>query len=230
MTQRLYRLASFRQHPPMHTRFGQDVAGIATGLGNDQIHIWRLRYHQAQRREPLLALLGGYLGVPAAAVRLVEGEHGRPELAEPEQAWLQFNWSHSGDAALVALARGMTPGIDLERLRPRARAMQIAERFFHPMETAALAALDTAEREHAFLRLWTGKEAVLKAMGCGISFGLDRLQLAVAPATPRVLALQGDDPQHWQLHAVQVDAGYVASVAWRGRERTMACWTLADSV
>jgi len=213
----------------MRTSFGQDIAGVAAGLGNDQIHIWRLRYDKAQRREPLLALLGVYLGMPAAAVRLVEGEHGRPELADPAQAWLRFNWSHSGDGALVALARGTAPGVDIERLRPRARAMQIAERFFHPMETAALAALDAGERERAFLCLWTGKEAVLKAMGCGIAFGLDRLQLAVAPAAPRVLALQGDDPLQWQLHAVQAGTGYVASVAWRGPERAVVYGTLADS-
>ncbi|GLQ91332.1 4'-phosphopantetheinyl transferase family protein [Dyella acidisoli] len=213
----------------MRTTQGQDVAGIAAGLDNHQIHVWRLRYDRAQRREPLCALLSIYLGVPAASISLEDGEHGRPELAEPLHQILQFNWSHSGDAALIAVARDVAPGIDIERLRPRAHAMQLAERFFHPEETAALAALNAAEQEPAFLQLWTGKEAVLKAMGRGIAFGLDRLRLTVMPMQPSVLWVDGDDPAQWQLHTLPAGADHVASVAWRGPDRVIANWTLADS-
>lgn len=213
----------------MRTLQGQHVADIAARLGDDQIHVWRLRYEKARRREPLCALLGIYLGLPAKAVALIDGKHGRPELAQPLSRVLQFNWSHSGDAALIAVARDVAPGIDIERLRPRAHAMQLAERFFHPEETAALAALDASEQESAFLRLWTGKEAVLKAMGRGIAFGLDRLRLAVTPAEPRLIWLEGDDPAQWQLHALPAGIDHIASMAWRGPERVIASWTLADS-
>jgi len=214
----------------MRTTQGQHVADIAARLGDDQIHVWRLRYEKARRREPLCELLGIYLGLPATAVALVDGAHGRPELAQPLRHALQFNWSHSGDAALIAVARNVAPGIDIERLRPRAHAMPLAERFFHPEETAALAALDASEQASAFLRLWTGKEAVLKAMGRGIAFGLDRLRLAVTPAEPRLIWLDGDDPAQWQLHALPAGVDHLASVAWRGPDLTIANWTLADSV
>lgn len=213
----------------MRTVQGQDVAGIAAGLGNDQIHVWQLRYERAQRREPLCALLGMYLDMPAHAVTLVDGEHGRPELAEPSQRTLQFNWSHSRNTALIAVTRGVTPGIDLEHVRPRAHAMQLAQRFFHPDEAAALAVLPASEQEAAFLQLWTGKEAVLKATGRGIAFGLDRLRLAVAPAPPQLIWIDGDDPAQWRLHALSAGAGHVASLAWRGPDRRIAHWTLADS-
>lgn len=212
----------------MRTTLSQHVPDIAAGLDDDQIHVWRLRYVRAQRRAPLCTLLSMYLGLPVEGIALVEGEHGRPELAAPWNGLLQFNWSHSGDVALIALARSVAPGVDIERLRPRASAMQLAQRFFHPEETAALALLDASARERTFLQLWTGKEAVLKAMGRGIAFGLDRLRLAVAPAAPEVIWLDGDDAAQWQLHSLEVDPGHVASVAWRGPARTIACWTLAD--
>lgn len=224
----LYRKLAFRQHARMRTTLGQDVAGIAAGLGNDQIHLWRLAYGRVRGRAPLRSLLGVYLGLPAEAVTLVEGEHGKPELAEPWGRWLQFNWSHSGEVALVAIARGCSPGVDIERLRPRPRALELAERFFHPEETAALAKLDDSQREQAFLELWTAKEAVLKAMGRGIAFGLERLRLAVAPALPRLLWLDSDDAAQWQLRPLSPGQGYVASVAWRGPTRDIAFWTLAD--
>ncbi|WP_233840280.1 4'-phosphopantetheinyl transferase superfamily protein [Dyella sp. 2HG41-7] len=213
----------------MQTSLGQDVADMAAALDGDTIHVWQLRYERTQRREPLRALLGAYLGLSADAVAFVEGEHGRPELAEPWNRHLQFNWSHSGDIALVALARGIVPGIDVERLRPRAHAMEIAERFFHPDETSALTALDDAQRDQGFLQLWTGKEAVLKAMGRGIAFGLDRLRLTVSPATPQLIWLDGDDATQWQLQPISLNAGYVACVAWRGPAQAIVMGTLADS-
>lgn len=224
----LYRTAAFRQHAPMHTTPGQGVASMAATLDNATIHVWRLGYERARGREPLRALLGAYLNVPADAVVLVEREHGRPELAEPWNRCLQFNWSHSGDTALIALARSVVPGIDVEHLRSRARAMEVAERFFHRDETSALAVLDVAQREHAFLQLWTGKEAVLKAMGRGIAFGLDRLCLTVSPAAPRLVWLEGDDAAQWQLQPLPLGSDFVACVAWRGPPQTIVMGTLAD--
>lgn len=225
---RLCRAASFRQHARMQTTEGQDVASIAATLDNDTIHVWRLRYERAQRREPLRALLGVYLNQSADAVALVESAHGRPELAEPWNRRLQFNWSHSGDSALVAIARGVVPGIDVERVRPRAHVMQVAKRFFHPDETSALMALDVAQRERAFLQLWTSKEAVLKAMGRGIAFGLDRLCLTVFPATPRLIWIDGDDAAQWRLHSFWLGTDYVACLAWCGAPQAIVIGTLAD--
>ena len=212
----------------MRTSLGHDVAGIAAGLGKHNIHVWLLNYSRTQRREPLRALLGVYLALPADAVVLVDDEHGRPELASPWNQFLQFNWSHSVDTAIIAIAQGVTPGIDIERIRPRPRAMQLAERFFHREETAALYALENGQRERAFLELWTGKEAVLKALGRGLAFGLDRLRLTAAPVA-RLLWLDGDDASQWQLHRLDLGTDHVASVAWRGPSRTIDVQTLADS-
>jgi 4'-phosphopantetheinyl transferase len=211
----------------MQTTLGQDVARIAASLGNDSIHVWQLAYRRTMQRDPLRALLAVYLGVSPDALAFVDDAHGRPELASPWNGLLQFNWSHSVDRALVAVARDVVPGIDLERIRPRPRAMALAERFFHPSETADLAALDEARREHAFLKLWTGKEAVLKALGRGVAFGLHRLQLDMTPPA-RLLWLDGDDPTQWQLHCIDVGSGYLASVAWRGPPHRVDIRTLAD--
>ncbi|RUL63309.1 4'-phosphopantetheinyl transferase superfamily protein [Dyella dinghuensis] len=213
----------------MRTTLGQDVAGIAACLDNDVIHVWLLDYRRELRREPLKALLGVYLGLPAEDVILHDDEHGRPELATPWNSLLQFNWSHSGGKALIAIARGIMPGIDIERFHARPRALDIAERFFHPRETAALTALDDSQRERAFVQLWTGKEAVVKALGRGIAFGLQRFCISVPPAPAQVLWLDGEDAAQWQLHALDTDAQHVASLAWRGPSRTIAVWTLAEA-
>ena len=211
----------------MRTTLGQDVAGIAAGLDKYRVHVWVLNYRRAQQREPLRALLGVYLGLPADALVLINDAHGRPELAAPWNQFLQFNWSHSVDKAIIAVAHGVTPGIDIERIRPRPRALELAERFFHRDETAALRAVSEEQRERVFLELWTCKEAVLKALGRGLAFGLDRLRFTLAP-TANLLWLDGDDAALWQLHRLDLGPDHVASVAWRGPSRAVDVWTLAD--
>jgi 4'-phosphopantetheinyl transferase len=226
---RLSRAAAIRQHVWMRTTLGHDVASIASGLNSNTIHVWLLKYQRSSQREPLRALLSVYLGLPAETVVLVDGEHGRPELAPPWNQLLQFNWSHSGGKAVIAVARGIAPGIDIEQVRPRPRAMELAERFFHPDEIKALRALDVSKREYRFLELWTGKEAVLKALGRGVAFGLHRLRLSMLQDAPGLVWLDGDDAIAWQFRRLDIDADHVASLAWRGPPRSIDVWTLAES-
>lgn len=202
---------------PSHTVHDQLLADARLDLDDDAIHVWRLPYRRQHGREPLLALLAAYLGVTASELRLVESEYGRPELAEPGK--LSFNWSHCDDLAVVAIARGIAPGIDLERLRERPRALEIAHRYFTPGEAEALAALDDASRSAAFLRLWTAKEAVLKALGRGIAFGLHRLHFGLDTTNTSLHWLDEDVAAHWQLHDLPIDAAHVATLAWRGAAR-----------
>src|SRR5512139_3797885 len=150
---------------------------LAEGLGDDEIHVWAIPYAPASGRAPLRRLLPRYLGTRADAVELADGTHGRPELAGLRRNELRFNWSHSGDRALVAIARSVQPGIDLEHCARRGArdVLALAHRFFAPQEAQALAALTAEERPSAFLQLWTVKEAVLKAQGRGLAYGLHRV-------------------------------------------------------
>lgn len=204
----------------MHPRDFHSFGSSFPVLGEDEVHVWHFAYRRELGRALLLDLLAAYLGIAAGEVRLVEGEHGRPRLAEATDAALDFNWSHCADHAAVAVARRLAPGIDIERLDERGNALRLAQRYFHPSETAALAGLPAEERSAAFLELWTAKEAVLKALGRGIAFGLHRLCVARG-MPPRLLSLDGDDSAAWQLHRLQVDDRHVAALAWRGDRRTI---------
>jgi 4'-phosphopantetheinyl transferase len=210
----------------MRTTDDRTPAKVAEPLRDDEIHVWWLDYRREHGRAPLRAVLAAYLGEPPEALVFAEGEHGRPALAAPHDG-LAFNWSHSGGRAVLAVARGIAPGIDLERLRPRPRALEIAGRYFCADEAAALAALPPAQRDDAFLALWTAKEAVLKATGRGLAFGLDRLHFAMSPTAVRLLRLDGDDAGAWQLHPLDPDPGHVATLAWRGPPRRIRRRALA---
>ncbi|WP_101926273.1 MULTISPECIES: 4'-phosphopantetheinyl transferase family protein [Luteimonas] len=182
---------------------------------------WR-DYRRGQRAESLVRpWLAAALRVPVDALGLQRDAYGRPQLAVAGRADLggrfDTNWSHSGEHLLVALGDGVDVGVDIEWLRPRPRSMALADRFFAPSEAAALARLPPAEAEAAFVRLWCAKEAVLKAHGHGLSFGLHRLCFAAEGDRWRLVDCDPalGTPADWALHAFVPAPGYLATLAWR---------------
>ncbi len=123
--------------------------------------------HWRACRGVLRRILGEALALDPAAVHLEFGEQGKPRLPPPHHG-LHFNLSHCRDLALVALCRGGPVGIDLEPAGRRPSLLGCESSFCHPSEIAALPPLP-AERAAALLDLWTSKEALLKALGTGLS-------------------------------------------------------------
>lgn len=159
------------------------------------------------------------LDTPPEAVPLQRDAWRRPQILAPFHRH-DINWSHSGEGLLVALAEpGVRIGVDLEWVRPRPRALALAQRYFTAAENAWLASLaDVHARERAFLRLWCAKEAVLKAHGRGLAFGLDRLSFEDGPHGLRLVACDPGlgEPGHWSLREIAPAPGYRGALAWHG--------------
>ena len=94
-----------------------------------------------------------------------------------EEQRLQFNISHSHELALCAITASRAIGVDIEYLRPLPDAEPLAQRFFSKAEHARIQALPADEQAQVFLRLWTGKEAYLKATGKGLSHPLNQVEV-----------------------------------------------------
>lgn len=180
---------------------------------------WHAHAHGTPTDPVARTWLAAALAVAPDTLNLQREPRGRPRLGPP-QAGYDCSWSHSGDGLLIALGRGVQLGVDCERLHPRPRALELARRFFTPPEHDWLAAFAAGTpRDRAFLRLWCAKEAVLKAHGHGLSFGLEKLRFAETD-TDGALALVACDarlgaPRDWLLHEFEPAPGYVAALAWR---------------
>lgn len=202
-------------------------AQVARQLG-EGVHLWRLPYARSMGRAPLLVLLAAYLGVEPASLKLRDDDHGKPHvfLGGEEYRDLQFNWSHSGASATVALARGVVPGVDIEQPRGGVKALEIAQRFFAPAEAEALASCAESEREALFYRLWCAKEAVLKALGRGLAFGLERVAFERQGDAwrPAWFDPEAGAPGEWQLQAFSPVPGCAGALAWRGPPRVIQGW------
>lgn len=183
------------------------------------------RFHREQHRQrfvlahgALRRILGGYLGARPHSLAFVAGEHGKPALSLDEigGAEVQFNLSHSGDLALVAVTQSSPVGVDVERWKTDMEHLAVAERFFSPAERAALQALGSHEHViHGFFAAWTRKEAYLKATGMGIAHGLHHFDVTLAPDQPvRLLAdrLDSGATERFRMAALAPADGYSAAL------------------
>src|SRR5262245_977456 len=168
------------------------------------------RYHFDRHRRRFMAcrgqvrrILAGYLNARPAALGFQYGTRGKPALAAPwSGSDIQFNVSNSDDVALLAIALGRELGVDVEHVREPRDFESLAAQFFDAGEVAQLRSLPLQQRREAFFHCWTRKEAVLKAVGTGLSFPLDKVIVTLRPDEPaRVVSLNSDqaDPANWWL-------------------------------
>ncbi|MDR0765746.1 MAG: 4'-phosphopantetheinyl transferase superfamily protein [Odoribacteraceae bacterium] len=130
-----------------------------------------------------------------------KGEKGKPYIKGVRG--LYFNVSHSGERVVAAFS-GKEVGIDIER-HGRVR-LEIATRFFHAGEVAALLSLAGEERERALADYWAIKESFLKYLGTGLTRPLSTFRVETGETG---IVLHDDNtrlPLH--VHRCPVDAGY----------------------
>jgi 4'-phosphopantetheinyl transferase len=165
-------------------------------------------------RGALRLLLGGYLKRNPSALRFVFGPHGKPALADGA---LEFNVSHAGDFAAIAIAAGTPVGIDVEFEKPMSDLRAIATRFFAPAEAEAI--VHAADANALFFATWVAKEAVVKAAGGGVSLGLQSFRVRAGSEELSPVENEGGDAQldGWYVRALPPLApGYHAAMAARG--------------
>ena len=178
-----------------------------------------LRRRWIAGRTALRSLLGNALEVDPAAVRLRRGIRGRPELDNDRS--LDFNVSHTGATALIAIATGVADGtrigIDIEREDRRVNADGLARKFLTEREQAEIATLTSDGRRRQFLRLWTCKEAMSKATGDALSAPFRHIDVKLDGDGPRLAAGPAPyAPATWQLISAAVPPGLIATLAiWR---------------
>jgi 4'-phosphopantetheinyl transferase len=171
-----------------------------------------LRRRFLAARAGLRTLLGRHLDRDPRSLSFATNEFGKPRLTDDGQ--VHFNLSHCEERAVLAISN-VEVGIDLERERP-IEHVDLAKRYFHLHEVAAItASRDEAEQRRAFFLVWTLKEAVVKALGTGLSTPLDSFEVAIgASGTELAVAPEGAPPTWW-LHAAMAD-GYCCAVAVPG--------------
>lgn len=192
---------------PLVARF--DAAGALGGLDDaDRAHVQRFR--QARHRELAQAsrllqrlALGAVAGCSPVALRFAREPGGRPRVEAPDAARpLAFSAANTEGLVACAVSRRGPLGLDVEP-RDAPLPTELVEGCLTATERAALLALPEAARGARFRRLWTLKEAYLKATGRGIDAPLDRIGFLLDDDPPRGDAAAADPgPARWWFHEV----------------------------
>lgn len=198
-------------------------------LAEGEVHVWHVRLENLPVMESILPaeardrvrelrmgqkfmlrlLLGAYLEIPGRDIVTVAGKNGKPVLAPPlARSGLAFNLSHAGDRLAIAVARNLPVGVDIEQAGRDVRWRQLSARWFSRAEADWLTKLAQGAATHEFLRLWTVREALIKAMGATIAGHIS--SVIPEPGNPaNILSLPDGwpEPKTWTLHELERETG-----------------------
>ncbi len=189
-------------------RFPEDRARFIVGRG--------LLRHGLRRYAPQ---------VPAT-LEITYSNLGRP-LVPSEYDAPRFSISHTRDLVALAFAHGAQAGIDLEFMKPPVDLLELAERILSEEDFRTFQAFPHVERQLAFYRAWTRKEAYLKARGEGISTGLQEVSVPFsAEATTPLTDRRDTTATTWRLHTLPLPDDYMGCVACDEVARPVACFSV----
>jgi 4'-phosphopantetheinyl transferase len=138
------------------------------------------------RRVFLRCTLARYVGRAGGELQFTQGTFGKPGLVDG--GGIEFSLSRSGSWALVGVSRGRAVGVDVERLDTRLERPEelsrLAQRVLTEDEAAELEELEAGQRARAFVQLWARKEALLKALGTGLSREPNTVEIGLASLGP----------------------------------------------
>lgn len=199
------------------TRLARPLRGALDGhLSSDDPAPFTPGQLRFARRFYLRLLLGAYLALPGKVIRINRSNRGKPVLdASVHEESLHFSMAKSEDRLLLGFATSCQLGVDLEPLQRKAfNPVGVAQRYFSAAESAALAALEPAQLEAAFLRTWACKEAVVKASGQGIANQLCRFTVETGLERPAaVLAMDDGSERDWTLSILRPDEQFLGALA-----------------
>ncbi len=227
-----------RQTPPDNLDISPrhvDVWLTSTEKGEAQVRAYAMSLSQAElaraqkfrsrtayreyivTRGLLRQVLSETAGLDLAGVDFRYGEHGKPCLGTLVSGeTVAFNVSHSHGLALVALTLGGRLGVDLEKIRPEVEWRELAGRYFSEAENRALEARHGEDGRKAFFACWTRKEAFVKALGAGVSYGLKQFDVSVGPEedyAALTLRSRDEDAAGWLVKNLPVPDSHVAALA-----------------
>ena len=175
----------------------------------------RRRYVQTRAR--LRRLLATRIACRPAEVPIVAGQHGKPEISRPSAP--PFNVSHAGGCALAALADARCishVGVDIEACVAGLDAQAVMPLALTDDEQEEL--LRAHDFSAAMYARWVEKEAVLKAIGVGVSVHLK--SVSIHSNSDGSLRVRSTHPAWtaFKVMAIEAQPGYAAALAWHSKD------------
>ena len=190
-------------------------------LGSDELVSYRALARPDHQREYLISqaflrdVLGSYAGDDSQILEFERNASGKPHLKNTSQSMdkLQFNLSHSAELMACTVTHAGAVGVDVEALAVDHGMLEVADHYFSASEVASLKDLDSAEQQHLFCKIWTLKEAYIKARGEGLALALDSFSFECSEPGVIRLSEGGAYRNDWQFWSLQPVDGQMIAIA-----------------
>jgi len=159
-------------------------------------------------RARLREILGAETGCKPEDIAIRYGPNGKPEITDGPD----FNLSHSGRLAALAISYDGALGVDVEEMRPIEDG--VARHHFSATEYHALSQFPQSKWLDGFYRCWTRKEAVIKSCGLGLSMPLNSFDVTLSEDA-QLTRIEGDTPSEWSMLHFEPMPGWAGAVAVR---------------
>ena len=186
-----------------------------SNLTYDQLSDRKTQIAERKREVAFLRnqLLSQSFELPVSDQQVVRTNFGKPYLNDYPD--FSFNHSHSQNFYALATSKQVQNlGIDIEELNRKVRFEALAQHAFHPEELKYWKML--AYDPEYWFKVWTTKEAVLKASGLGIRINLNELNTNLHPEQ------NGGRCEHPEIGVYAYQnysvAGCMLTVAWQSED------------
>lgn len=190
-------------------------------LADERVRADRFRVASARHQHVIgramarVLLSAGHCQTHEVGFRVLD--HGKPIVESPAHACRSFNIAHTRGLVVCGLgAPRQWLGVDVEWMDRRTDP-GLARRYFAPEEIRQLdASVNEDDHRELFLRLWTLKEAFIKAIGTGMYTPLDQFAFEDAASDQPKLVVR--DPnlmrqRRWHFENFVPQPGFVAAIA-----------------
>lgn len=187
----------------------------------------RFRFAAGRRRfaishSAVREILAYYVGVAPKDLELSRLPSGKPSITSNNSCGVQFNVSHSGDVALLAVAEGIEVGVDIEVINAGLVTNELVSSVLATNERRIFNELTPDARSSFFYTVWTTKEAFLKALGCGLSYPMRELD-TVAQQPVHLYS-------HWRQYTVPSRCEHKAALVVQGKQHKLHFFSFGHSV
>lgn len=198
----------------------------------ESFHFEKDRIQYVVSHYALRYLLAAYVGCDANILQFEHNSFGKPFVKNSK---VSFNLSHSGNIALIAITQGIEVGVDVEKVEREIDYLNLAKSFFSQSEYMSILSAVNSEQLASFYRCWTGKEAIVKAYGKGLSIPLDSFSIDLGCHRPyQVVELKAvmEKRISWRLRSVEMDHNFFASIAYEDYKTNLLIrdWSVGEEL